>query len=103
MDKANYAPSVPMMSVSDVLRRVLNYVIEGGAVAVAAFVIPQKKMVAYEVIMIALTAAAVFAILDIFAPTVGVASRHGAGLGIGLGLVGFNGLQPINSGAMPIA
>ena len=98
MDKSqsHYSP-VPAMSLSDVLRRVLNYVVEGGAVAVAAYVVPQKKMGVHEVVMIALTAAAVFAVLDIFAPKVGSASRTGAGLGIGASLVGFNGLQPIGN------
>jgi hypothetical protein len=42
-----------------------------------------------EVAMIGLTAAATFAILDIYAPSVGSGARTGAGFGIGAGLVGF--------------
>jgi hypothetical protein len=42
-----------------------------------------------EVAMIALTATATFAILDIYAPSVGSSARQGAGFGIGAGLVGF--------------
>ena len=38
--------------------------------------------------MIALTAAAVFAVLDNFAPNVGSGARQGAGFGIGYTMVG---------------
>lgn len=76
----------------EILGRVIKYLVEGGAVAVAAFVIPQKKLSVQEVVMIALTAAAVFAILDLFAPAVGVATRQGAGFGIGASLVNFGGV-----------
>jgi hypothetical protein len=41
--------------------------------------------------MIALVATATFAILDIYAPSVGASARTGAGFGIGAGLVGFPG------------
>jgi hypothetical protein len=39
--------------------------------------------------MIGLTAAATFAILDIYAPSVGSGARTGAGFGIGATMVGF--------------
>jgi hypothetical protein len=39
--------------------------------------------------MIALVGTATFAILDIYAPSVGSSARTGAGFGIGAGLVGF--------------
>ena len=58
-------------------------------VAVAAFFIPRKVMKLEEIAMIALTAAATFALLDMFAPSVGHSVRQGAGFGIGANLVGF--------------
>jgi hypothetical protein len=73
----------------DLVTRVLKYLLEGIAVAVAAFVIPGKTMKYGEVAMIALTATATFAILDIYAPSVGSSARTGAGFGIGAGMVGF--------------
>jgi hypothetical protein len=73
----------------DLVARVIKYVLEGLAVAIAAFVIPGKTMKYSEVAMIALTATATFAILDIYAPSVGSSARTGAGFGIGAGLVGF--------------
>ena len=45
-----------------------------------------------EVLMIALTAAATFALLDMYAPSVGATARQGAGFGIGAGLVQWPGV-----------
>ena len=67
----------------------LKYLLEGLAVAAAAYYIPQKKTSLREVAMIALTAAATFAVLDIFAPAIASGARQGAGFGIGANHVGF--------------
>jgi ABC-type Co2+ transport system permease subunit len=77
------------MDMRELLTRVLKYVVEGLMVAVAAFFIPQKVMKMEEIAMIALTAAATFALLDMYAPSVGHSVRQGAGFGIGANLVGF--------------
>ena len=45
-----------------------------------------------EVFMIAICAAAIFAILDLWAPRIGFAARQGTGFGLGANLVGFNGI-----------
>jgi hypothetical protein len=42
-----------------------------------------------EIAMIALVAIATFAVLDVYAPSVGSSARSGAGFGIGANLVGF--------------
>jgi hypothetical protein len=73
----------------DLVTRVVKYLLEGLAVAVAAFVLPGKTLKFGEVAMIALVATATFAILDIYAPSVGSSARTGAGFGIGANLVGF--------------
>jgi hypothetical protein len=39
--------------------------------------------------MIAITAAATFALLDMFSPSIGGAARMGSGFGVGANLVGF--------------
>lgn len=67
----------------------VKYLLEGLAVAVAAFYIPRKTVDLKEIGLIALTAAAVFAILDQFATSVGQSARQGAGFGIGLQQVGY--------------
>ena len=61
------------------------------AEAIAAFVFPRKKMNPDEILMIAAVASATFAILDMYAPTIGVTARQGAGFGIGASLVDFPG------------
>ena len=82
-------PTPAGVDMGDLVTRLIKYVLEGLAVAIAAYVIPGKTMRWGEVAMIALTATATFAILDIYAPSVGSSARTGAGFGIGAGLVGF--------------
>jgi hypothetical protein len=73
----------------EILKRAVKYLIEGGAVAVAAFYIPNTKLKMEEVVMIAITAAATFALLDMYAPSIAQHARMGSGFGIGANLSGF--------------
>ena len=73
----------------EVVKRAVKYLIEGGAVAVAAYYIPKKQMNVEEIVMIAITAAATFALLDMYAPSIGNAARQGTGFGIGANIAGF--------------
>lgn len=73
----------------EILKRAVKYLVEGGAVAVACALIPSKSLNVEEIIMIAVTAAAVFALLDMYAPSIGNAARQGTGFGLGANLVGF--------------
>ncbi len=75
------------------LTNLVKYVLEGLAVAVAAFYIPRKNMNLQEVALIALTAAATFAVLDMFTPYVGASARQGAGFGIGYNMVTGGGIE----------
>ena len=70
------------------LQALIKYLLEGVAVAVAAFYLTSKKQSIQEVLILGLVAAATFLILDQFAPLVGAGARHGSGFGIGFGLVG---------------
>jgi ABC-type Co2+ transport system permease subunit len=74
---------------NEVLRRLIKYFIEGFAVAVVAYCLPKQKISMENILVIALTAAATFAILDMFAPSIGGSARMGAGFGVGANLVGF--------------
>jgi hypothetical protein len=60
-------------------------------VAIAAYAIPKQTLKVEEIVIIALTAAATFSVLDVFVPAMGVSARSGAGMGIGFNLVGFPG------------
>jgi uncharacterized protein involved in cysteine biosynthesis len=75
--------------------RFFKYALEGTIVAFAAYFIPRREMAAEDVLMIALIAAATFAVLDLFAPAIGSSVRTGAGFGIGANLVGFPGGSPM--------
>jgi len=89
MDSKPKPTPSPGIDMGGLVASLVKYLLEGLAVAVAAFVIPGKTMKWGEVAMIALVATATFAILDIYAPSVGSSARTGAGFGIGANLVGF--------------
>lgn len=76
---------------SEVLNRAIKYLIEGLFVAVAAVFVPRRSLPMDEIITIGIVAAAVFAILDVVSPSIGMSARGGAGFGIGANLVGFPG------------
>ena len=78
-----------MLDIGELVRRVVKYVVEGIMVAIAAYAIPKRSMNLDEVMLIALTAAATFIILDTYVPSMGVSARSGAGFGMGANLVGF--------------
>ena len=80
-----------MFNTGELIKRIIKYIVEGLMVAIAAYVIPKKSMNLEEVACLALTAAATFAILDTYIPSMGVSARSGAGFGMGANLVGFPG------------
>jgi ABC-type Co2+ transport system permease subunit len=77
-----------MLDLNELVKRAVKYLIEGLVVALAAFAIPKKQLNIEEIVIIALTAAATFSILDVFIPAMGSSARGGAGFGIGANLVG---------------
>jgi ABC-type Co2+ transport system permease subunit len=80
-----------MFDIAELVKRVIKYLVEGLMVAIAAYAIPKRSLNVEEIILIALTAAATFSILDTYVPSIGVTARSGAGFGIGANLVGFPG------------
>ena len=91
MDKKvqNYGTT---FAVGEVIKRAAKYLIEGFATALAAYVIPRARGIKLgfeEVAMIAITASAIYAILDIYMPSAGRTVRTGVGYGLGFGISGF--------------
>jgi len=80
-----------LINVSELVKRIIKYLVEGLMVAIAAYAIPKRSLNVEEIILIALTAAATFSILDTYVPSMGVTARSGAGFGIGANLVKFPG------------
>ena len=80
-----------LINVGELIKRVIKYLVEGLMVAIAAYAIPKRSLNVEEIILISLTAAATFSILDTYIPSMGVSARSGAGFGIGANLVRFPG------------
>jgi len=81
--------------VTQMFKLFFKYIFEGIVVSTAAYFIPGRKLDADEIFVLGMVAAAVFAVLDFFSPSVGVHVRNGAGMGIGFNLVGFPGGVPV--------
>jgi hypothetical protein len=75
----------------ELVKRAIKYLIEGLMVGIASYAIPKHSLKVEEIVIISLTAAATFSVLDTFAPAFASSSRSGAGMGIGFNLVGFPG------------
>lgn len=69
------------------INNLIKYFIQGIAVALAAYVIPNRRTNYREVVVIALVAGLTFFTLDIFTDDVAKGAKFGAGLGVGLSLV----------------
>ena len=80
-----------LVNVGELVKRIIKYLVEGLMVAIAAYAIPKRSLNIEEIVLIALTAAATFSILDTYVPSMGVTARSGAGFGIGANLVKFPG------------
>ena len=76
------------VNLREILKRLLKYMVEGGAVAVVAWIVPNKKPSIEEVLIISIPAAATFAVLDMFAPSIASSARQGTGFGLGANLAG---------------
>ena len=85
------------VNLQEMIRRMVKYLVEGLAVGVVgmALVLRKKRgnvnwnLQARDVTVMAVTAAAVFAVLDMWAPAISGSARQGAGFGLGANLVGF--------------
>jgi ABC-type Co2+ transport system permease subunit len=80
-----------MFDVMELIKRIIKYLVEGLMVSLVAYAIPKQSLKLEEISLIALTAAATFAILDTYLPAMSVGVHQGAAFGIGANLVGFPG------------
>jgi ABC-type thiamin/hydroxymethylpyrimidine transport system permease subunit len=78
------------MNLSDLIQRLIKYLVVGLAVAVCAVLIPKKSPAVEEVTALALAAACTMAIVDTFTnPVIAHSLNQGLGFGLGANLVGF--------------
>lgn len=72
------------------VNNLLKYFIQGLAVAIAAYVIPNRKTTYQEVLVVSIVSGLTFMVLDTFTDDVAKYVRLGVGVGIGLNLVNIN-------------
>jgi ABC-type Co2+ transport system permease subunit len=77
-----------MVDFTELVKRIIKYLVLGLVIAVVSIVIPKKSLNLEEVIILALSAAATFSILDVFVPSIADSARNGLGFGAGLNLLG---------------
>jgi ABC-type Co2+ transport system permease subunit len=73
-----------MIDVTEVIKRIIKYLVMGIVVAVVSYVIPKQKLNVEEIMVIVLSAAATFAIIETFLPSTVTDAVH-SGLGWGTG------------------
>jgi ABC-type thiamin/hydroxymethylpyrimidine transport system permease subunit len=76
------------------INNLVKYIVQGIAVAVAAYVIPNRQTNFSEIMIISVIASLTFFVLDVFNDTDDIAKavRLGTGFGIGMGLVNISQL-----------
>lgn len=77
-----------MLDASEIIKRLVKYLIEGLIVAIVSYVLLKKGSSLEQTIIIGLVAAASFALLDTFAPSISAATKSGVGLALGTGIGG---------------
>lgn len=75
--------------IQEMFTRIIKYLLEGIVVGIVASILPDKPLSVDKIVLLGLTAAAMFSILDLVAPAISTSARQGAGLGLGFNLVGF--------------
>lgn len=83
------------LALSEVFVRLVKYIIEGLAVALVAYLTLKNKSTPKEILILGVTAAFIFAVLDMFSPAVAGGARQGMGFATGASLVGFGGLPGV--------
>lgn len=69
------------------IQNLLRYIVEGFVVAIAAYVIPNKRTDIKEILIVSVIASLTLFSLDLFSSEIAKGTRYGAGFGIGYNLV----------------
>lgn len=72
----------------------LKYFIQGLAVAIAAYLIPNRKTSVHDIIVVSIVSGLTFMLLDTFTDDIAKYVRLGVGAGIGLNLVNLDTTIP---------
>jgi ABC-type Co2+ transport system permease subunit len=77
-----------LVDLSEIVKRIIKYLVLGLVIAIVAIVIPKKSLNVEEIMVLALTAAATFAVVDTFLPSISDSLKSGIGFSLGSGLAG---------------
>ena len=76
------------LDAGQVIQNAIKYLIEGLGVALAVFLVGKGKLKVEEIIMLGITAGAIYAVIDTLSPALGAPARLGSGLSIGAQVAG---------------
>jgi len=77
-----------LFDMSELIKRIVKYLVMGLMVALCLFLIPKKSMSIDEIALVALSTACIFSVIDTYLPSFSNSVKTGAGLGVGLQLIG---------------
>jgi len=77
----------------DSINKLVTYLIEGFALVLVIILLFKKNYTIETIIVMGLTAASLFGILDYGAPKIADFARQGAGFGLGFNISGIRGLN----------
>ena len=72
------------------IENLINYVLQGFVIALAVYILPNRKTSYNEIFIVTLISSVTFLLLDIFIEDITKYVRLGLGIGIGLGLTNLN-------------
>ena len=78
-----------LVDMNELIKRVLKYLTMGFVVAICAVLIPKKTLNVEEIVVLSLSAACIYSVLDFAIPSMGVSAIQGTGVGLGLRLSGL--------------
>jgi ABC-type Co2+ transport system permease subunit len=78
-----------MTDLSELIKRIFKYILMGLIISICAIIIPQRKLDTESVLILALTSAATFAVIDQFLPSMSNSVRGGLGTALGVNMIGL--------------
>jgi len=77
-----------LFDMSELIKRIIKYLVMGFMISLCLFFIPKKSISYDEIALVSLSSAAIFSIMDTYLPSFSNSVKTGAGIGVGLQLVG---------------
>ena len=89
------------ITTNEFIKKIFKYLIEGFAISLVITLIFEKKRTGKYILLFGLTAASLFAILDLYTPIISNFARQGTGIGLGFNLTGVSNIMPMPIPGLP--